>query len=179
MADTELVRVAWHLLIRSEPVVVMRGHVHCELNDTLGGRYSLGDTPDVKDCNLTLNLLLVDVVDGLVGDGDHALLRPLVHVDLLHHRGVEQRVSADKPHECAVLAKVYVIPLCGEANGCCLNHSEISNFIYLFTLPLKKFEPFPVSVAGLLIETISILFLQGFKAIQYQKRKILIEEVSI
>ena len=75
----------FYLLFRREAIVVARWHVHRELSRAAARRHGLRDAADFVDLDLALDLFLVDVVDGVVGDGDHALLRPLKHVDFLHH----------------------------------------------------------------------------------------------
>ena len=53
---------------------------------------SLGNAANVVDWDHTLDLLLVDVEDGVVSDGNHSLLRPLKLVDFLDQRGVNKGV---------------------------------------------------------------------------------------
>ena len=56
-----------------------------ELSRASARWHGLRDAADVVDVDDALDFFLVDVYDGVVGDGDHALLRPLKHVDFLHH----------------------------------------------------------------------------------------------
>ena len=63
-----------------------------ELSCASTGWDSLGDAANVVDGDHTLDLLLVDVEDGVVRDGNHTLLRPLELVNLLDQRGVNKGV---------------------------------------------------------------------------------------
>ena len=46
----------------------------CELSCAPTGRHSLSEATNIIDHDSALDLFLVDVVDGVVGDGEHALL---------------------------------------------------------------------------------------------------------
>ena len=63
-----------------------------ELSCASTGWDSLGNAANVVDWDHTLDLLLVDVEDGVISDGNHTLLRPLELVDLLDQRGVNKGV---------------------------------------------------------------------------------------
>ena len=70
--------------------------MHGELSGASTRRHSLADSADIGDRNDSLDLLLVDVEDSVVSDGDHAFLRPLKLVDLLDHCRVHKGVYKDK-----------------------------------------------------------------------------------
>ena len=53
---------------------------------------SLGDATDVSDVDLSLHFLFVHIVDGLIRDDEHALLRPVIHINFLHHGGIDKRL---------------------------------------------------------------------------------------
>ena len=64
----------FYLLFRQEAIVVARWHVHRELCRAAAWSHGLRDAADIVDLNLALYLFLIDVVDGVVGDDEHALL---------------------------------------------------------------------------------------------------------
>ena len=66
--------------------------MNCEFSCAPAWWYSLREATNVFDHDSALDLLLVDVVDGVVGDGEHALLRPLKLIDLFNHCRVHKRV---------------------------------------------------------------------------------------
>ena len=113
-----------YLLFRQEPIVVARWHVHCELSSVSALWHRLRDASDVVDEYDTLDFFVVDVDDSAVGDCDHALLRPPIHVNFLHHRGVYKGVSSNELHEGVMSAEIDVVFLSGEPHWCCLclNH---------------------------------------------------------
>ena len=142
----------FYLLFTREAIVVARWYVHCELSRAPARRHGLRDAADVVDGDDALDLFLVDVEDGVVGDGDHSLLRPLKHVDFLHQRGVYKSVSSDELHEGAISAEIDVVFLGGESYGSwiCLNHF-VSLCERLYVLLLSLFSIIYIRVPGLIM----------------------------
>ena len=63
-----------------------------EFCHALAWRNCLGHPSNRLDFDTALDLLLVDVVDGLIGDGQSALLSPVKHIGLLHFAGIHEYI---------------------------------------------------------------------------------------
>ena len=127
--------------------------MHRELSCAPARRHGLRDAADVIDGDDALGLCLVDVEDGVVGDGDHALLRPLKLVDFLYQRGVYKSVSSNELHEGTISAEIDVVFLGGESHGSCccrLNHF-VSLCAHLCVLLLSLLFNLYIRALGLIV----------------------------
>ena len=83
-----------NLLFSNESVVIFLGHVNCELIIVFGWRHALGHGANHVDWNAALNLLLVDIVDGLVRDYQGAFLGPSEHIYFFYFACIQKDVWA-------------------------------------------------------------------------------------
>ena len=90
----------------------------------LGGSHSLGQAAHLLNLDLPLDLLFVDVVNGLVSNYQRALLRPIKHISFLDLVGKEQLLPLQKGHRAGILLKANKVFHWKrlQGNGRCVNH---------------------------------------------------------